>query len=364
MVRTSAINTRPSITQPCTCIWAALDEQREVVADDEQQSSHSTLNQVAHTLNPLNAISSLSMFGGQKGPEDASTSPENLPPISPASPLRDDSRTPTNHTQHLGGANNLSNAQRKANKISIANASKRPFSVDPKFGTILPEQGDSAIVSRMEQKAEILKKSGWLGKARPTKIFGKSAEVKVGELISYREDLVYTLDSLIPSKRLHDQGSTHPPTILPVPHTPLCATCQQKLAYSLYNAPSAHNVFVRESATSAFLALVDDCTASLKGSLPLEHITHHDVDSILRRELAVVEWRVAANLAKFHKKTGFLKEFPVRLGEYGQFQVNVKPPGAPSSIISKVTQKVKGAVGMGGEPPSGHVQGPPTNEDS
>ncbi|KAI8816020.1 uncharacterized protein EV422DRAFT_547501 [Fimicolochytrium jonesii] len=312
MVQTAAILPRPSISAPCTCIWAALDEQREDRADDQHEHEQSTFSQVKHTLNPLNAISSIPLFGNKSdnAAEDVSISPEDLPHTSPRSPVRDESRATL--PPHVGAS-----AGRKSNKVAIANRPDRiPIIVDPKFGTIRSDSTESrATVSRMEAKAEILKKSGWLGKARPFKLLGKAPEVKVGELISYREDLVYILDSLIPSRRLHDQHSTHPPSVLPVPHTPLCPTCQQNLAYSLFNTPAAHNTFVRESATSAFLALLDDATASLKGSLPLEHITHHQLDSILRRELAVVEWRVAANLAKFHKKTGFLKEFPVRLGK-------------------------------------------------
>ncbi|KAJ3145562.1 hypothetical protein HDU86_000871 [Geranomyces michiganensis] len=324
---TAAIGPRPSIAQPCSCIWAALDQQREQAAahHHEMQQNHSTLSNVK------DALTSVPLFGSKSDNpvEEKSAAPEDLPRTTPQSPARDASRP-----------------------------DRRPIAVDLKFGTINANASDhSAVVARMEAKAALLKKTGWLGKARPFKLFGASPEVKVGELLSYREDLVFILDSLIPSRRIHDQHATHPPAVLPVPHTPLCPTCQQRLAYSLINAPAAHNVFVRESATSAFLALLDDATASLKGSLPLEYITHHQVDSIFRHELAVVEWRIAANLAKFHKKTGFLKEFPVRLGEYGQFQVNVKPPGAPDGIVAKAGKKLKSAVGLGSEPPSGEVNG-------
>ncbi|KAI8587066.1 hypothetical protein BDZ88DRAFT_426761 [Geranomyces variabilis] len=332
---TTAIGPRPSIAHPCSCIWAALDQQREQEAASrhELQTNHSTLSSVKDAVQSLPFIGSKS----DNPAEEASTSPEDLPRTTPQRPAR----------------------------AASASQDRRPIAVDLKFGTINATAGDhNAVVARMDAKAALLKKSGWLGKARPFRLFGTSQEVKVGELISYREDLVYILDSLIPSRRIHDQHSTHPPAVLPVPHTPLCATCQQRLAYSLINAPAAHNTFVRESATSAFLALLDDATASLKGSLPLEYITHHQVDSIFRHELAVVEWRIAANLAKFHKSTGFLKEFPVRLGEYGQFQVNVKPPGAPEGIVAKAGKKLKSAVGLGSEPPSGEVQGPASQTDS
>ncbi|TPX56720.1 hypothetical protein PhCBS80983_g04322 [Powellomyces hirtus] len=358
MVQTGAILPRPSISAPCTCIWQALDEQREnrALVEDQKRHEHeqSTLGQVKHALNPLNAIPGGFFGGGSKGdsPEDHRTSPEDLPPTSPD---RQDSRI----ASPPGGA---------SNRVATASASpverhrgpdRQPISVDPKFGVVKKEFMDhAAIATRMDKKAEILKKSGWLGKARPFKLFGKNAEIKVGELISYREDLVYILESLIPSRRLHDPQSTHPPVVIPVPHTPLCPTCQQNLAYFMYHSPSSHSAILRETATSAYLALLDDATASLKGSLPLEHISHHQLDAILRRELAVIEWRIAANLAKYHKKTGFLKEFPVRLGEYGEFQVNVKPPGAEEGFVKKTGKKLMSAVGLSSsEGPSGEVQG-------
>ncbi|KAI9101921.1 hypothetical protein DFS34DRAFT_436360 [Phlyctochytrium arcticum] len=354
MVATPRIAPRAPVTTPCSCIWQALQEQREREAREhaQQREAHETskFGQVTAALNPLNAIPGA--FFKRKDEEDVHLNPEEIPSTAP-----DHDSTSDLHDSHTS-SHNTAATRRPRNEDKVVD--RNPIYADPRFGTTVPNSKDAhaAVAARIEKKGLILGKKGWLGKARPFKLLGKTNEQKIGELISYREDLVNLLHTLIPSTRLHDAHTTHPPVILPIPHTPLCASCQCQLAYAMYYSPGAHSTFIRESATASFLALLDDCTASMEAGLPLEYITHHQLDSILRHELAVIEWRVAVFLAKFHKKTGFLKEFPIRLGEYGEFEVNVKPPGAPEGIVKKTGKKILSAVGLGAsEGPSGQVQG-------
>ncbi|KAJ3183624.1 hypothetical protein HDU85_002053 [Gaertneriomyces sp. JEL0708] len=357
MIATQSIPPRPPIAQQCSCVWRALEEMREREAQHRQEeaektaSTHSALETVKSTLSPL-------MPGAFKSTDaadsDKRVDAEDLPPVSP----------PRGESQNanLGVA-----SERKGSHDTVANAGldRSPVYVDPRLGTVRKETQDpAAAAKRIDRKAELLKKKGWVAKGKPTTwFFGKTEGDKLADLLSYREDLVHLLETLIPSRRRHDPHATHPPVVTPVPHTPLCVACQQSLAYGLYYTPPARDKFLRKSCTAAFLSLIDDATASLSGSLPMEYLTHHQLDSILRRELAVVEWRVAVKLARYHKQTGFLKEFPVRIGEYGEFQVNVKPPSAPEGIVKRTGKKIMSAVGLGtSEGPSGKVQGPSDDE--
>ncbi|KAJ3173923.1 hypothetical protein HDU87_007245, partial [Geranomyces variabilis] len=168
---TTAIAPRPSIAQPCSCIWAALDQQREQEAATrhELQTKHSTLSTVK------DAVSALPFMGTKSDnpAEETSTAPEDLPRTQPQRPARDASS---------------SSSSASASASSPPPQDRRPIAVDLKFGTINANAGDhNAVVARMDAKAALLKKSGWLGKARPFKLFGASPEVKVSELISYRE---------------------------------------------------------------------------------------------------------------------------------------------------------------------------------
>lgn len=88
------------------------------------------------------------------------------------------------------------------------------------------------------------------------------------------------------------------------PTVTLCHSCLTTLAYSLYYSPARFEPYLAESSTRAFLALLDDAVASLAsdgGALEMEGITHRELERILKGEAAVVEWRIATKLARYHK---------------------------------------------------------------
>lgn len=312
---------RPPVPGECTCMWRSLYDQRE--RDHEEAESPSVTQSIVHgSMNPIHAL-----FGGRKEEETDRLVPESTPEI-PMIP-----QAPVNDTQRL---------------------------VDVRFGRLVDRRhGASDVETRMAHKVDHLAYNGYSQEKKPFRLFGKPIDVKIAELVSYREDLVHLSDSIIPSQKLHDPHSTHPPVMIPVPHTPLCPTCQQNLAYSIYYGPLRRNKFLRETATAGYLALVDDAIASIETGEPLEWVTHNQLDGILRRELAVVEWRTSVILAKYHKQTGYLSEFPVRIGEYAEFSVAVKPPGPPDGLVKKAGKKVLAAVGVtSGTGASGNTQGP------
>lgn len=49
----------------------------------------------------------------------------------------------------------------------------------------------------------------------------------------------------------------------------------------------------------------DDAVASLSVDEPMEGISHRELERILRGELAVAEFRIAAKIAKFHKSESY-----------------------------------------------------------
>lgn len=118
-------------------------------------------------------------------------------------------------------------------------------------------------------------------------IFAKSRENKLRDIFAYREDLVVQLSSLIP---IYQSVSRDHPIYHPDSH--LCDSCQSTLAHGLYWSPVRFQPYLAEHATRGYLGLVDDAVASLEMGLPMEIISHHELERICRGELAQIEWRI------------------------------------------------------------------------
>jgi hypothetical protein len=78
------------------------------------------------------------------------------------------------------------------------------------------------------------------------------------------------------------------------------------LAHYLYSSPVRFSPYLADHSTRAYLSLVDDATSSLSLHVPLERITHHELDRILRGELAVAEWRISFKLARYHQRHDYM----------------------------------------------------------
>ena len=152
----------------------------------------------------------------------------------------------------------------------------------------------------------------------------------------------------MPPKRPYDQSGSREPIISPVPHTSLCPACLNSLAHSLFVSPVRRSPYLREQSVRAFLSLVDDATASLATGYPLERISHHDLDFILRAELAVIEWRLAIKLARLNQRIAFFDTFQVELGEYSRLQPSKLPIPGKQSLITRAKNKIWDSIGMSG----------------
>lgn len=228
--------------------------------------------------------------------------------------------------------------------------------------------GQQVNQSRADAKRSVLGKS-LAEKKNPDvlarqlkKRISKSSEHKIRELVAYREDVVNTLRIMIPVRKPHDPTVAHPPLLLPVPHTLLCTSCATTLVYMLYYSPTSRSSYLLENATPAYCALIDDANLSLKANVPLEPLSHFDLDSTLRGELAVIEWRLSLKLARYHKKTGFLGVFPTRIGEYAELTLNKKLAKQPEGLFVRTGKKALEMVGLrSGE--EGARQGPQAGLD-
>jgi hypothetical protein len=76
-------------------------------------------------------------------------------------------------------------------------------------------------------------------------------------------------------------------------------------------------------------------------------ISHHELERVLRGELAAIEWRLAMKIARFHKKTDILNLFPVKVGEYAELRVNEQPPSHPEGVLKKAGKRVLHTMGFG-----------------
>ncbi|KAI8908223.1 hypothetical protein DFJ77DRAFT_474248 [Powellomyces hirtus] len=319
---------RPTASAPCSCIWLKLahlqaEQEREDSEKQQYDDAHpkrSMMEQAREAIpNPLNALPAA--FSKKK--DEIALAAE-------------------------GAGSEIANTKGVA-----VQATKAPFVLeeDPSFKMEKPADVDA----RVALKSKVLKKRGALtGLNHPDvlirtikKRLSKSSENKLGALLSYREDLVNTLTSLIPSSGKYNPRSRHPPVIKPVPNTTLCPTCAQNLTCAMYYSPAARTPYIREHSTAAYLALVDDAIAALGCGMPMEHITHPQLESILRVELSVVEWRITLKLARYHKRTGFLDMFPVRIGEFAEMEFNPNTPVQHDGLVKKAGKKLMRAVGLG-----------------
>lgn len=103
----------------------------------------------------------------------------------------------------------------------------------------------------------------------------------------YREDLVVCLSSLIPAYQ--QIGKDHP---VFHPDSHLCQSCASTLAHNLYYSPARFEPYLAEHSTRGYLTLIDDAVASYDLNAPMETISHHELERVLRGELAVIEWRI------------------------------------------------------------------------
>ncbi|KAJ3155330.1 hypothetical protein HDU86_004421 [Geranomyces michiganensis] len=264
---------RPTITAPCTCIWASsavkhsyeegehADEHRDETEDGGQQSrSHTLLQQVREAI--PEQLRNLSEFNRDQRKYDE---PPSNATITPVELSKTDQR-------------NLD-----AHKLLKAKA--------------LQQRGGSlALKSRPDVLIRAFKRR-----------ISQSSENKLGDLISYREDLYNTLITLIPTPGgAHTPHKVHLPAVRPLPSTPLCSTCTLTLAHEIYVSPAVRSPYIRAHSTAAYLALVDDAVAALDADSSLERITHSQLNAILRNELSVVERRISLRLARYHKRTGIV----------------------------------------------------------
>ncbi|KAJ3008578.1 hypothetical protein HKX48_008448 [Thoreauomyces humboldtii] len=322
MTKQTVPSLRPTTTAPCSCIWKVLAERR-AEENPEEPATRVASTTIPPTLleqtrsaipNPLNAIPSFLRSNNHEQEEEIID------------------------TETVASANPL-----------VPNASAQ-LTADAE---VVPVESAKSIRDRRNQKTAYLNKGSLAGKQHPDvyirafkKRFSQSSENKLGKLISYREDLVSTLGELVPLQNKHDRTSSHPPVITPVPRTPLCRPCLDALTYALYFSPARSTPYLREHSTSGYLSIIDDAVASLQAGVPMEYITHKDVDTVFRAELAVTEWRITLKLARFHKRTGYLDAFPVRIGEYAELKVANQSPKS-DGIVKKAGKKVMAAVGLG-----------------
>ncbi|KAI8817528.1 uncharacterized protein EV422DRAFT_570575 [Fimicolochytrium jonesii] len=340
----TSVPPRPTIERPCTCIWQSLAQNRareaskNTVNDTQTDGDHhpSILERAASKLpNPLHAIPH-SLYPGA----GSSNETEEVTRLTPETlELNDEASS---------GSALLPGAAENTARVTAATSSA---------------QTNNAATQRVAQKAKHLKGKGLVGASHPDvvvralkKRFTKSTENKLGTLFSYREDLVNTLYDLIPTSHAHKRHISHPPLIDPVPDTLLCQTCQTVLTYACYYSPAARTPYLRDHSAATYLALVDDATAALSCNTDIEPITHRHVNSALRAELSVVDWRIALKVARYHKRTGFMDMFPVRIGEFAELEVLKKPP-SNDGIVKKTGKKLLQTVGLGGLSPPDLPQG-------
>ncbi|KAJ3172125.1 hypothetical protein HDU88_006939 [Geranomyces variabilis] len=398
---------RPTITAPCTCIWATLAAQTAL--EDEERAADEPVPAGTgddHHYHPpkrtlfrrvLEAVpqplsSALASTGSYHGAE--SSEPAEIGVQREVTREASDATKPSNKetTPLVTLVRQRSSDARKLPKepeevVPASNGSEgepggyttTAFS-DPSAGTDRSDNNNKTLPAiptrqradeaRKVRKEEALQhRGGSLAlKSRPDALIralkrriSQSSENKLGDLISYREDLFNTLVALIPTAGgTNAPRGIHQPFIRPVPSTPLCQTCTLNLSHELYVSPAVKSPYIRAHSTAAYLALVDDATAALDADASLERVTHSQLNSIIRVELAVVEWRISLKLARYHKRTGFLDMFPVRLGEFAQFEVNDRSPVQPEGLLSKASKTIKKAVGLSGAAAPAAKQGAET----
>ncbi|TPX67930.1 hypothetical protein SpCBS45565_g03450 [Spizellomyces sp. 'palustris'] len=328
MSQTAIIPPRPTTMGPCTCIWKQVEELRQIeLAAQEQEEAEKEEQKSSHILDILPSV----LTGGHNDQSNKDMKPETSDQDPAPDPAVDPRASATSGTltEHL----------------------PRPTGGWDESRQEIPEEA----ARRAQTKTEMLKKKGLrlAGRYHPDvcarqikKRFAKSSENKIGALTSYRGDLMDILENLIPLRHPEDPHSTHIPIIIPIPNTQLCHSCQTYLTYAAYYAPVAKTPYLCEHATTGFMSLIDDATASLETNLPIEPITHHQLYGILRAELSVVEWRMALKLARFQKRTGFLEMFPVRIGEFAEMEVAKRPVTEEPGLLKGTANKVLRAVGL------------------
>ncbi|KAJ3173388.1 hypothetical protein HDU87_007657 [Geranomyces variabilis] len=389
---------RPTITAPCTCIWASLAAQTALEDDertadepvraetDDHHHRHPqerTLFRRVRDALPQPLSSAIPDAGPRHGGEsnepeevvsgsqgqvtreagDATShsDKENLPPaISVRQPFSNARSLPKRPDEVVPGGNG---SEREPGGYMVTANKNKDTSVT------IPTRQHANDARKLSKEDALQRRGGSLAlKSRPDAFIrafksriSQSSENKLGDLISYREDLFNTLVALIPTASgANAPRGIHQPLIRPLPSTPLCQTCMLNLAHELYVSPAVKSPYIRAHSTAAYLALIDDATAALDADACLERVTHSQLNSIIRVELAVVEWRISLKLARYHKRTGFLDMFPVRLGEFAQFVVDDRHPVQPDGFLSKAGKTIKKAVGWSSAPAPASKQGAET----
>ncbi|KND04077.1 uncharacterized protein SPPG_01519 [Spizellomyces punctatus DAOM BR117] len=343
MPQTAIIPPRPTTLGPCTCIWKQVEELRQAeLASQAQEEAEKEEQNSSHILNMLPSV----LTGGQNNQSNKDTKD-----------TKQETTAPDPATDPAVGLRNSATSGTLAEHLP-----RRTGGWDENKQEISEEDA-----KRAQTKTELLKKKGLKLAGRPhpdvlarqiKKRCAKSSENKIGALTSYRGDLMDILENLIPLRHPEDPHSTHLPVIIPIPNTQLCPSCRTYLTYAAYYAPVAKTPYLYEHATTGFMSLIDDATASLETNLPIEPITHHQLYGILRAELSVVEWRIALKLARYQKRTGFLEMFPVRIGEFAEMEIAKKPVTEKPGILKGTANKVLRVVGLKKDfpgPPAGAV---------
>lgn len=181
----------------------------------------------------------------------------------------------------------------------------------------------------------------------------KSSEHKLRELVSYKAEILNTLQTLVP-KRVAVQPSNVDLRVAEnnktgvrseFDQTWLCEYCLTQLKTYLYYSPTSRSPYLYEHSVPAYLALLDDAILAVKSDSIMEQVTHHELNSILMAELSVVEWRLSLKLARFHRKTGYLGVFPMEVGPFANLEIKRTLNKPEEGLLTIVWRKIKSIGG-------------------
>lgn len=178
------------------------------------------------------------------------------------------------------------------------------------------------------------------------KVFKKSSEHKLRELISYKAEILNSIKVLVPKHKKDQSINTLELSPWEMSFGPsyLCNSCLTRLRTYLFFSPAIRSPYLYEHSVASYLALIDDAKLSLRDDVPMESITHDELSSILQAELSVVEWRLSLKLARFHKKTGYLGVFPSEVGDYAELEIKKALNRPDDGILAIIWSKIRGTT--------------------
>ncbi|CCG84222.1 protein of unknown function [Taphrina deformans PYCC 5710] len=342
MVSQGALATRPIVTHECTCLW------QELSTEDNRNLQVSLGEPVSAAFQHVGNSLKSALYS------PINSAHERIPGGYPAAVEKSERL----HTKALTTRTLFENNQDNSEVLLPALGSRNYTGTgNSRTQLVVP---DHFYKTKDTDTKTQLRKSPLADRPIPDllvrrikKNIRKSSEHKLRELVSYKAELLNTLQTLVP-QRIPIKSSTPDSRVTEdaksdrrsdFGQTWLCDHCLTQLKTYLYYAPTSRSPYLYEHSVPAYLSLLDDAILAVKSDSDMERVTHHELNSILMAELSVVEWRLSLKLARFHRKTGYLGVFPMEVGPYANLEIKRALNKPEDGLLTIIWRRIKSIGG-------------------